>query len=853
VLFGRCDEDMGVPYQPFVEALNAYLGAATPDDVREHAGPTGGALTTLLPRVGELVPGLPEPVRADPETERYQQFEAVRAFLASLAQAGPVVLVLDDLHWAAQPTLLLLRHLLRGEEATAMVVLGTYRDTDLSRSHPLAAVLADLRRAPNVERVDLQGLPVEEVAELIASAAGQPLDDTITELAQQVWTETEGNPFFVGQVLRHLVETRAVVQDDDGRWRRGPNAGAVGLPEGVREVIGRRLSRLADDTNTTLALAAVIGREFDAALLVEASDAGADAVFDALEQAEEARLLIPVAGKPGRYGFAHALVRSTLYDELPTTRRLRLHRRIGQALEQRGDKGSADELARHWSEAAALGDTDRALRYCAAAAAQAKDRLAHEEAADWYERALAVLDPDHGDHAAEAELHIALGDVLWSAGNHAPSREHFDRAIELARRAGDAELFARAAIGRGGRRRAWVDAGLVDDALVAGLEEALELLPPTDSALRAWVMSRLAAELYFRPQDDDRRTALADEALAMARRTGDPDTLSQVLAAFHWGAWVPGNAAERLEMARELGALALQAGNREVEAIGYQFTVVDKWELGDIDGVRAAIRDLRTIYEQLRLAEGAWVVTVMESALAFFEGRIDDADRLSNEAMVHAEPLQSPTAVQMYGIQQFGLRRLRGGMADMIPLTEAMVAEYPAIPSWRTGLAFSLAEVGDLDGARDQLDILAPDRFGVIPRDANWHVGLAVCALVAEAVGAEEEGAVLADLLAPYNDFWVCAGLPADCVGPGSYFTGVAAAAAGRLDHAEQLLSTAVDACRERHSPRLVAEGGVALARVLARRGDHDRARTLAEECIRLCDEFGMPAIKAKAEAVLAG
>jgi hypothetical protein len=192
-------------------------------------------------------------------------------------------------------------------------------------------------------------------------------------------------------------------------------------------------------------------------------------------------------------------------------------------------------------------------------------------------------------------------------------------------------------------------------------------------------------------------------------------------------------------------------------------------------------------------------------------------------------------------------------MEDMIPLTEAMVAEYPAIPSWRTGLAYAMVESGDLDGARAQLDVLAPDAFAVIPRDANWHVGVSLCGLVAEAVGAEQHGVVLADLLAPYNDLWVCVGLPADCLGPGSYFTGLAAAAAGRLDDAEQLLTTAVDACRERRSPTLLATVGVVLARVLARRGDHDRARTMAEECIRLCGEFGMPAIKAKAEAVLTG
>lgn len=850
VLFGRCDEDMGVPYQPFVEALDGYMAAASPDDVREHAGRLSGDLARVLPRLAELVSGLPDPVLADPETERYQQFEAVHCFLASLTRTAPVVLVLDDLHWAAQPTLLLLRHLLKGDTATALLVLGTYRDTDLSRSHPLANFLADLRRTDHAERVDLRGLPEDDVTELIRAAAGQDLDADIMELARDVWAETEGNPFFVGQMLRHLVETGAVVQGGDGRWVRGANAGQIGLPEGVREVIGRRLNRLDDDTNTVLATAAVIGREFDAALLVEASDAGAEAVFDGLEQAEEARLLVPVAGRPGRYAFAHALVRSTLYDELPTTRRLRLHRRVGVALEARGVAGSVDELARHWSEATALGDTERAVTYCRRAAAQAMERLAWEEAVGWYERALTALE-DQGDDETRAELLIAMGDALWSVGDLVPSRQRLDEAIAAARRAGDAELFARAALGRGGRR-AWVDPGLVDEALVAALEEALDRLPPEDSPLRALVMGRLSSELYFRTEAHERRTALSEESVAMVRRTGDRDALGSLLSNYHWGAWVPGNTVERLAIGRELLDVALETGNREREATAWQQIGIDSWELGDIEMARRSLFEQREHYGTLRLAEGAWILSVIGGALALFEGRFDDAERLMYEGLANAERLETPTAMQMYGIQMIALRRVRGGLEEMVPLAAAMVEEYPAIPAWRTGLAYALVESGDLDGAAEQLRILAPDRFAVIPKDANWHVGVALCAYVAEAVGDGENAAVLYELLEPLNHLWVCAGMPADCVGPGARFTGLAAAAMGRLDEAVRLLEGAAEACQQRGSPPNTATIEVELARVLRRQGDVEGARRHAEECVRICDEIGMPAVEAKAAALLA-
>jgi class 3 adenylate cyclase len=380
VLFGRCDEDLGVPYQPFVEALDAYASTCPADELAEQVGAYGGDLARLVPRLSSRIPDLPEPLRAEPDTERYRLFEAVRTFLSAIADAAPVVLVLDDLHWAARPTLLLLRHVVRAEDQQRLLVIGTYRDTDLGRGHPLADMLADLRREQGVERIALRGLDEGEVGAFVEAASGQELGDDGASLAEAVHAETEGNPFFVGQVLRHLVESGALVQTE-GRWARGVDADAIGIPEGVRDVIGRRLAHLADTTNDVLATAAVIGREFDADLLVASTTLDEEVAFDALEEAERARLITGVPERPGRYTFAHALVRSTLYDEISTTRRLRIHRRIGHALERRGGDRHVDELARHFCECAALGEIDRAVTYGRQAAARALERLAYEEAA----------------------------------------------------------------------------------------------------------------------------------------------------------------------------------------------------------------------------------------------------------------------------------------------------------------------------------------------------------------------------------------------------------------------------------------------------------------------------------------
>ncbi|MGH8973222.1 MAG: AAA family ATPase, partial [Acidimicrobiia bacterium] len=240
VLAGRCDEDLGVPYQPFVEALRHYLAHAAPPRLGRHAG----ELIRLVPELAQLVAGLSEPVRSDPETERYRLFDAVAAWVADLSAHTPVLVVLDDLQWAAKPTLLLLRHVLRSPEPVRLLVVATYRDTDVGRGHPLAELLADVPRLEAAERLPLTGLDVPAVTAFIEQAAGHDLGETGDELARVVWRETEGNAFFVAEVLRHLVEAKAV-EERDGRWVITRAIEDLGIPEGVRDVVGRRLSRLS--------------------------------------------------------------------------------------------------------------------------------------------------------------------------------------------------------------------------------------------------------------------------------------------------------------------------------------------------------------------------------------------------------------------------------------------------------------------------------------------------------------------------------------------------------------------------------------------------------------------------------
>jgi predicted ATPase len=449
VLWGSCDEELGGAYQPFAEALGWLADATAQGQLAELLGPAGTELLPIVPQLQQLVPGLGTRLLDDAESERNRLFEAATRLLSNLSERQPVVRVLDDLHWARKPTLLLLRHLLKTTSPLRLLVLATYRDTDLDRTHPLAEMLADLRRQNGVERLALHGLDEHGVRLFLQRAAGHDLDEQGMRLVATVHPETEGNPFFIGEVLRHLSESGALVFRDS-RWTSDRQLGEVGIPEGIREVIGRRLSHLDSAANEVLTRAAVIGREFDLRLLAELSEGTTDDVLDTLAAAERSGLVEAVTGRPGCYRFSHALVRSTLYDELPASRRLRLHQAIGTAIEGRGDpERHLTELARHFTEAAALGSVAKAADYCRRAGDQARADLAFEEAAVQYQRGLDVLDLAD---ANDPELEVRRRPARRRRGRPEPHRRPAGDRLPAGRRAPWPKPRRPHAVGLGGPR-----------------------------------------------------------------------------------------------------------------------------------------------------------------------------------------------------------------------------------------------------------------------------------------------------------------------------------------------------------------------------------------------------------------
>jgi class 3 adenylate cyclase/DNA-binding CsgD family transcriptional regulator len=829
VLYGRCDEELGLPYQPFAEALGSYVAACAVEDLRVQLGSLGGELVRLAPSLPNRVPGLAEPLRAEPETERYRLLEAVAEFLAGVSQATPTLLVLDDLHWAAKPTVVLFRHLVRSGGPRRLLVVGTYRDSEITRTHPLADALADLRRESGVERLALGGLDEAEVAAFVEAAAGHALNAADLRFARAVHAETEGNPFFVGEVLRHLTETGVVVQRA-GRWTTARPLAELGIPEGVREVVGRRLSRLPEAANQVLAVAAVIGPEFDVGLLAEACEAEEDLLLDSLERAEEARLIVSVSGRPDRHAFSHALVRSTLYDDLPHTRRLRLHRRIGLALEARPDAPArVAELARHFGEAAGLGEVDRAVAYARRAGDRARADLAFEEAAAHYERGLAALElQDAPDLAMRGDLEIALGDLLKRAGD-ARHRAVLRDAAADARALDDAWRLGEVALAL--NPKALPNAlGKADEEIVGLVEDTLSRLDPADSALRARLLAVLAVELTFTP-NHDRRGAFIREAVAVARRVGDRAALARVLASCHWCARDPDSLDELLAWAGELVTLGEELAEPEIAFWGRICRHDDRLERGDVLGATADLDAAEELAGRLRQPLFAWRVAVRRAGDALIAGRLDDVEALAEEARLQSgdAALDESFPAGILGAHLFLLRYEQGRLGEVEEMIAALADSQPGLPLWRAWLALLYCETSRTEQARSHFEVLTAGDLAGVPRDLFWLFVMVALGSVAGDLRDGERSRLIYGALAPYGGRTVSHG--PFTWGPVDLTLGLLATTLGRFDEAEGHFAASDDLCQRIQAPLWLARSRREWARMLERRagpGDVGRARELA-------------------------
>jgi class 3 adenylate cyclase len=846
VVWGSCSEELSVPYEPWIEISTQIVEHAPLEVLQHHTERHGGELSRLSRSLPKRMDGLAEPQSSDPETERYLLFSAVGGLIGELAQEVPVCLVLDDLHWADAQSIALLKHLVRTVESGALLVVVTYRDSDLGKDHPLTGVLADLHRIEGTQRIALHGLGADEVAQVLTAAAGHELDEDGIELAAQIAEETDGNPFFVAEILRSLLEAGAIVFDEkSGRWSIDRSSG-VSLPESVREVIERRVDRLGDETKEILTLAAVIGRSFDLDVLYAVTDRPEGELLDHLEAAVAASLLAESDDHVGRFTFAHVLINQTLYESLGATRRARLHHHVGEALENlygADPQEHLSELALHWKLAAVSVDKAKAADYATKAGQRALAKLAPDEALKLFADAAELTVGT--DSVARCEALIGFGEAQLQSGD-AAYRETLLEASRIASALADAELAAQAALAN---NRGLVSTfGEVDAERLAAIDRALELDEPPQPARRARLLALKALELTY-DADFERRRTLAEEAIALARDTGEPRRLADVLQLVGEPLSAPSTLELRRSRAHEFATCAAEVGDPALEFRAHTHALMVSMEGGDFERAREVRKRAGIIASELAQPTMSWEVEFQRAGWSLMCGDLGAAERLSRSAFQIGREAEEPDAFIGLGTQLAFVRRYQGRAAEIIEAVEQS-ADTSRLASWRAGRPWMLCAVDRRDDASALLEQAATDGFERIPQNNSLLTALALYADTAVETSNSVAAATLYELMEPWSEQFVVNGISG--YGHVRMYLGLLAACLGENEKADQDLAFACEFAEANGMPIWEARTHLGWAEALAQRGDPAGAREHAARALELSREHGYGLFEPRAAALLA-
>ena len=699
VLYGRCDEGLSVAFGPVTEALRQLVAAMAPGRMRTQLGGWAPDLARL-PQIADALGGVAPRASSDPEADQHLMFQAVSQLLETTARGAPILLLVEDLQWADGATIALLRHVVAAAPAARIAVLATVREGELADDHPLARGAADA-----VDRLSLSGLDEAQIAAMIEADGGRPAQRAV---ARAVHAESSGNPLHAAELARAWSQEGTIVVRDRALVLAG-GAPSHGARSDVRSVIGRRVGRLPVDARRALTLGSVLGRSFTLAALEQilAADEPDDLVA-ALELAVGERAIVR-ADDGGAYAFAHVLIRHAFYARIGAARRTRLHRQVGEVIEETADDGDQlPELAYHFARCAGDERIAKAVGYALRAGRQSLEQLAHERAAVHFAAALELLEGQDAPAAdvLRCDATIGLGECRLRAGDVA-YRETLLGAARQAERLGDATRLAQAALANG--RGFFSVAGAVDDERVAVLRAALAAVGGADSSVRARLLAQLAMEITY-AADPSARLALSDEAVAIARRLEDPATLVTVLyqrAVTHWGAH--GLEQRRLAVAEAEPLLDRLADPSLAFHISHQgvHTALESGDVGLADLRLEAMRDHAATTGQ---ATFAWYERIARSKRALCAGSVRESERLAHEAVQTGVASGQPDAELWFAGQVFVLRLVQGRQAeDRYDDLPAMLEAFPAL---RTLLEAQLAclQAAQGDHARRARDARPPDR-----------------------------------------------------------------------------------------------------------------------------------------------
>lgn len=671
---GHCYELEGAPpYSPFIEMLEHAARTAPRASFRQSLGDEAPEIAKIMPELRAMFPDIPAPLQLPAEQQRRYLFNAYRAFVERSARLAPIVAVFEDLHWADEPTLLLLQHVAQTLPFTPMLLIGTYRDVELDTNRPFARTLESLLRQKQATRLSLRRLSAEDVEQMLATLAGQPPPPS---LARVIFAETEGNPFFVEEVFRHLAEEGELF-DETGAFRPGLRVDQLRVPEGVRLVLGRRLDRLGPDARRMLTTAAVIGRSFPLGLLESLEPTNPDAVLDAVEEAERARLVHPdpASDREPRYRFVHELVRQTLAEGLSMPRRQRLHARIASAIEQTHSRNldpHVSLLAHHLYQAGAAADPDKTVNFLTQAAQRATANAAHEEALAHLENALSILEDDQTPQAAA--LLEAKANTLRNLGRREESVLVYRAAIShfLANndpvRSASASLSLALFLG-------WY---LQNDVALRVIEDALRHLGDAAPDL-ALNLRTLEALIFASAGDLPTAVRLRDQVASTLAATPNNES-AHLLAYFNTFFPLQGmQVSSGVDEARRVAAALRSAGRL--------------WESADVE----------------------WGVGSLLLA-----GRIEDAIQYTTEAAEWAAKIGHEFALSTHKSFPASLAMANGDFDECDRLLEESDRFLESIDNpWRFYLDTLRAEVAFLSGRHQEIEF----RLNRLPEPRSWYFG----------------------------------------------------------------------------------------------------------------------------------
>ncbi len=833
--WARCWDGGGAPaFWPWTVLLRPLLASTDAAAVAARLGLAAAPLVHLVPELRAQrtpVPAPPPPGAFDSERARFPLFDAVARVLRELAQDRPLLLLFDDLHAADEASLLLLRFVARDLHGARLLIAATLRERDPDIDPATAQLLARLGRAGT--HLPLAGWSEEETAQFVTAASGTAPPPGFIARLQEL---TEGNPFFVDEIVRLRLAA--------GGGRLPPAPGGP-LPGSIRATIEEHLRRLPAASREALELAAVIGREFDFAVLRAALEVDAAALLAALAPAQAAGVVSERQAAP-RFAFAHALIRETLYTGLAEDVRRRAHARIGAALEQltAGDcEPHLDALAHHFAQAAPAGTAAQAVTYAVRAAEHAATMFAFEAAEHHLERALQLQALLPAPEArATLLLRLQLGEMQGAAWALERARATFIAAADQARRLGEREAFARAALGVAGLGFG-VPRGTVDAGIVALLEEALAGLD-ADSALWARVAARLAVELHF-SAEAERRDVLSRAAIDTARRGGDTATLAAVLSARHFAVWDSAEVEERLALAAEGVQLADACGDVDLGLQHRVWRLVDLWEIGDVTTFDREFDIFARRAEARRTPKFLGFAAALRGLRALWAGRFEDAIALSQAAMALGERVGDRANFASVAVQIFVARRAQDRLAEIEPLVRLWAERTPALAASRCLLAILCADLEHTAEARLAYEhLVADDLVSLQCRNALVPLLPYLAELCVQFRDTRRAPLLYRHLLglAGRN-----LGLGPNVVfGPASHSLAVLADLLGQHAEAERHFTRAAEEATRAQAPPWLAAIQLDHGAALLARGEAGRAAPLLQSAAEIATALGMARISAR-------